>query len=133
MKRILAAVAPLLIAVGLAACSSASGAQPATGSPSGAPASAAPGTATIVASNLAFQQSSVSVSADQAFSLTFVNQDQAPHNVAIFTDSSASTGVFAGDVITAGQTTYQVPVLKAGTYYFRCDVHPDMHGEIVAK
>jgi hypothetical protein len=26
--------------------------------------------------------------------------------------------------------TYDVPALPAGTYSFRCDVHPDMSGEL---
>lgn len=133
MKRIITAVAPLLLAVGIAACSGASAGQPAGSLPSGAPASSTPGGTTIVASNLAFQQSSVTVKADQAFSVHFVNQDQAPHNIAIYTDAGAGTQVFAGDIVQGGDAVYQVPSLRAGTYYFRCDVHPDMHGEIVAR
>jgi FtsP/CotA-like multicopper oxidase with cupredoxin domain len=39
-----------------------------------------------------------------------------------------------GDVV-AGPTvtTYHVPELQPGTYFFRCDIHPDtMHGTFVA-
>ena len=138
MKRIIAAVAPLILAAGIAACSPASAGQPVTGGPStslpsGAPASGSPAGTTVVATNLAFQQTSVTIKADEELSLHFVNQDQAPHNIAIFSDAGFSAQVFAGDVIQAGDTTYQVPSLKAGTYYFRCDVHPDMKGEIVAR
>ena len=131
MKRIITALAPLILAAAIAACSGASAGAPAAAQPSGSLPSGAPGGATVVASNLAFQQTSVTVKADTPFSLHFVNQDQAPHNVAIYTDAGAGTKVFGGDVIQGGETTYQVPSLKAGTYYFRCDVHPDMHGEIV--
>jgi plastocyanin len=133
VKRIITAIAPLLLAVGIAACSSATAGAPATSQPSGSLTSGAPEGTTIVAANLAFQQSSVAVDADKAISLHFVNQDQAPHNVAIFSDAGYSAPVFAGDVIQGGDTTYQVPSLRAGTYYFRCDVHPDMKGQIVAK
>jgi plastocyanin len=29
-------------------------------------------------------------------------------------------------------TTYDVPELEAGTYYFQCDVHPNMNGTVTA-
>jgi plastocyanin len=128
MKRLLTAAIPLILAVGLAACSSASGsqAQGTVGTP-------VPGGAQVVAKDIHFQQTSLTVKAGTAFDLQFVNQDSAPHNVAIYTDASASSKVFAGDIIQAGETHYQVPALTAGTYFFRCDVHPDMKGEIVAN
>ena len=47
------------------------------------------------------------------------------HDVAIYTNSSATTTLFKGAVVTGPTTTtYHVPALKAGTYYFRCDIHP---------
>ena len=30
-------------------------------------------------------------------------------------------------------TIYRVPGLPAGTYYFQCDVHPDMNGALVVR
>jgi plastocyanin len=29
--------------------------------------------------------------------------------------------------------TYGVPALAPGTYFFRCDVHPAMSGELVVR
>jgi plastocyanin len=133
VKRIITAVAPLILGIGIAACSNASAGQPSAAGSTGPLSSGAPDGTTVSASNLAFQQSSVSVRADEAFSLHFVNRDQAPHNIAIYTDAGAGTKVFAGDIIQGGDTVYQVPGLKAGTYFFRCDVHPDMTGQIVAR
>ena len=50
---------------------------------------------------------------------------EVPHDVAIYTNSSATTTLFKGTVVTGPTTTtYHVPALKAGTYYFRCDIHP---------
>ena len=133
MKRIVTALAPLFLAVGIAACSPATAGQPSTGGPAASLPSGAPAGTTVVASGLAFKQASITVDAGAPISLHFVNQDQAPHNVAIFSDAAFGAPVFTGDIIQAGEVTYQVPSLKPGTYFFRCDVHPDMKGEIVAK
>jgi plastocyanin len=35
--------------------------------------------------------------------------------------------------VTAGKADQVVPALTAGTYFFRCDIHPDMKGSIVVK
>ena len=75
----------------------------------------------------------VKVPAGKAFQLTFDNEDGAPHNVAIYTDSSASQATFQGDIFSSGTRVYDVPALTAGSYFFRCDVHPDMTGTIVAE
>ena len=72
------------------------------------------------------------VPADSQFSLRLTNLDTAPHNVAIYQDSSAADDVFVGDVITSSSIVYEVPAPEAGSYFFRCDVHPDMNGTLVA-
>jgi plastocyanin len=56
-----------------------------------------------------------------------------PHNVAIYTDSSATSPLFVGEMVTDGEIVYDIPALKAGIDYFRCDLHPDMRGAIVAS
>lgn len=59
--------------------------------------------------------------------LTFDNQEPAvQHNVVIFQGTSDSgPQVFAGALLTGpAKTTYRVPALTAGTYYFHCEVHP---------
>ena len=84
----------------------------------------------IVAQGIKFQTPDVKAPAGKAFAMTFRNQDSPPHNVSIFTDSSASQRVFQGEVFAQGERVYQVPALAAGTYFFRCDVHPDMTGTL---
>jgi hypothetical protein len=58
-----------------------------------------------------------------------------PHNVSIYTDSSASQPLFTGKLVTGPTTVdYQVPALKPGTCFFRCDVHPtQVFGTFVVK
>jgi plastocyanin len=78
-----------------------------------------------------FVPSRLTVPADEPFDLGFSNEDDGvQHNVAIYQDESAEEAVFVGDLV-AGPTTitYRVPPLL-GTYYFRCDVHPQMNGTL---
>ncbi|MGZ4131992.1 MAG: cupredoxin domain-containing protein [Actinomycetota bacterium] len=80
----------------------------------------------IVAKGIAFDTNCLVAPANQPFSINFDNQDAGvQHNVAGFTDSSATAVLFRGDVITGpAKATYKVDALKPGTYYFHCDVHP---------
>jgi plastocyanin len=125
MQRFLAGLALLAIVAAVAACGQANGAQSSPSAP------ADPNAPTIVASGMAFGPAP-SVTAGAAFSLVFDNRDGAPHNVAISSDEGFSNVVFRGDIVTASSITYEVPALTAGTYWFRCDVHPDMTGSFVA-
>jgi plastocyanin len=129
MKRLTLAIGLVALAAVLAACSGASAADatpvPVTpGTPSGDAIS-------ITAKDLKFAQTQVSVKAGAAFSVDFDNQDGAPHNIAISDASGAS--VFKGDIVSATKVTYAVPALAAGTYTFKCEVHPNMTGTITAQ
>jgi plastocyanin len=125
MKRISLALGLVALAAVSAACSTAS-AQPL---PSG-PVADGP---TIVAKDMKFVGGPVEVKAGANVTIHFDNQDSAPHNVAIYTDSSASSPISVGEIVASGTKDQVVPALKAGTYFFRCDVHHDMTGTIVAK
>lgn len=88
----------------------------------------------ISAHDIKFDKNCLAAPAGQAFTITFDNQDAGvPHDVAIYTNSSATTTLFKGAIVTGpATTTYHVPALKAGTYYFRCDIHPtQMFGTFV--
>lgn len=82
--------------------------------------------AAISASNLLFDIDVLTFAADTPATLTFDNADPGiPHNVAIYTDDSAATSLFVGELITGpASVDYKIPGLPAGTYFFRCDVHP---------
>lgn len=131
MKRLLATLALATVALAAAACSSTNAGEPGPANPSAAPAN--PDAIVISAKDMAFAPSQVVVPAGKAFELTFENTDAAPHNVAIYTDASASQAVYQGEIFSAGTRVYAVPALAAGTYAFRCDVHPEMKGTIVAR
>jgi plastocyanin len=92
------------------------------------PAAGPSGTRTvqIVAKAIAFRERTVSVPASAPFAIVLVNQDGGvPHNVSIYRDASAHTALFKGGIVTGPRSvTYRVRPLPAGTYFFRCDVHP---------
>lgn len=88
----------------------------------------------ISAKNIHFSTACLAAPADTPLTLTFKNEDSGvPHDVAIYTNSSATKVLFRGQIITGPSTVvYHIPALPAGTYYFRCDVHPTaMHGTFI--
>jgi len=75
----------------------------------------------IKANNTQFDIDSFDVPADTDFCITFENQENMPHNVAIYEgDEAIFTGEFLNE---AGEITYNVPALPAGEYRFNCDAH----------
>jgi plastocyanin len=103
-------------------------ATPTSAAPVGSPSGDA---VAIVAKDIKFIPTAVSVKADTAFEIAFDNQDGAPHNISITNSSGAN--VFKGEIVSAQKVTYAVPALTAGTYGFICDVHPDMKGTITVQ
>ena len=89
----------------------------------------------LIAKDIKFDLSTITVAADKPFTITFDNEDAVPHNVAIFEGTDATgKNVFRGTIDAGPKTlTYDVPALPAGTYYFHCDVHPTMNGTLVSK
>jgi plastocyanin len=127
MKRSVLGLGLLVVIAISAACSSASGGQPASAGP------VDPNAPVITAQGNAFAPASLTVKSGKAFSLTLDNKDAAPHNVAIYKDSSAAQQVSIGEIVSSKSATQQVPALDKGTYFFRCDVHHEMTGTIVAE
>ncbi|MGD1118510.1 MAG: cupredoxin domain-containing protein [Dehalococcoidales bacterium] len=86
-----------------------------------------PVTINLVAQNMAFDQSTITVSAGAQVTINFNNKDSGiPHNFSLYTDSSASKSLFIGQTITGPKTityTFTAPATP-GNYFFRCDVHP---------
>ncbi len=157
MPRSLVAVAAIVLAV--AGCTSGTSAgwtfsptQPATPAPplpSGAPPTVVPGATNpttgggggtvttgtnvdLVAENISFDQSAITVPANTTFTINFDNRDSGiPHNVVIHKDSPTGDVVFTGDIATGpAQKVYSIGGLNAGTYGFVCAVHPNMVGTL---
>ena len=113
-----------------ASASSSGGAS--SGGSSSAP--AAPGTLTLAASNLAFDKRSLTALPNTETKLE--NKDAGVlHNFAIYNNNRATTKIFVGELTTGpSTTTYTFKTPAAGTYFFRCDSHPDqMTGTFNAK
>ncbi len=102
--------------------------------PSGSPAPPAAAIA-LKAQGLKFVQTSLQAPAGTGFDIQFENADSGTmHNFAIYTDSSATKSRYTGQLFSSGTQTEHVPALEAGTYYFRCDVHPTtMNGSLTVK
>ncbi|MGH2818911.1 MAG: cupredoxin domain-containing protein, partial [Actinomycetota bacterium] len=88
---------------------------------------------TVTAQNVQFDTDSIELPANEEAELTFVNDDagSTQHNISIYETPDAEENLFEGPIIPGGQeTTYPIPPLEAGEYYFQCDVHPSMNGDV---
>ena len=112
---------------------------PLVGGQTGNETPAAGGAATMVnigADNLAFDTSTIMGPAGAEVTMAFDNQDDGvPHNVAVYDSPLRTEQIFVGEVITGpAETTYTFTAPpEPGTYYFQCDIHPDMNGEFIVE
>jgi plastocyanin len=106
---------------GSAAGGSGGGTPSPTCSPSGT-------TLTESAKGALYGLSCLAAPAGTTFTIAFDNEDSGnSHSIHIYTADPAKggTSVFQGEIFAGPATkTYDVQALKAGTYYFHCDVHP---------
>ena len=127
MKRLPALLSVLGAALLLGACS-------ATAAPATPPPSVAADAIQISSKNLEFSTDRLEAPAGRPFQIVYDNQEGAPHNVAIYRTEAATEKVFAEDPFSGPKTVvYSVPALQAGTYFFRCDVHPNMKGSLAVS
>lgn len=79
----------------------------------------------IVAASVAFNTDSLTLTAGEETQLELKNDDSVEHNLSIYEDDSAEKALFTGQNVGAGSTTtYDIPPLEKGEYFFRCDLHP---------
>jgi plastocyanin len=109
----------------VAACTSPAG----TGGP---PPPAPSGGAVITAQGIAFDRQELTVPADRPFPLLFENREGPPHNVTIHEEDGGQP-LFIGETFSGpASRTYAVPAIPAGRHRFRCDLHPEMSGTVIA-
>ncbi len=126
----------LVLGLALAACSGGDEpSEPAAsdGGSGGGSATVANGTVEISAADLEFDVTTIEAPSGEDFTITLVNNDTAPHNISIYTEEGGqvlSTGPW-GDPDQTVETV--VTALEPGTYYFQCDLHPEMNGTLVVE
>ena len=91
----------------------------------------------LVAKDLKFDKDELRAPAGQEITVTLDNDDaDMLHNVAFYQSSEGSEAIFVGDIFTGVDTrefTFTTPA-EPGTYFFRCDVHPDtMSGDFIVE
>ena len=92
------------------------------------------GVVELTAADIAFDASVIEAPAGEAFTISFTNNDSAPHNVTVYVSEGGDRIGEEGATIGQGETTeLAVEALEPGTYYFQCDIHPDMNGTIVVE
>jgi plastocyanin len=124
-----------MLSVLLVACSSGVSTTPL---PSGAEPPAdcvrvdADGVISLSAKDLKFSAPCMVANADEAFTIHFTNDENQPHDVAIYPDSSKGSVLAKSEIITGpDQSTHvEVGALAAGQYYFDCQVHTTMNGTL---
>lgn len=100
---------------------------------SGSAATVEDGNVEITAASLEFSAQTIEATAGEDFTITLVNEDSAPHNISVYTEEGGEQ-LALGPTAEAGQTvTTDVSSLEPGTYFFVCDIHPDMNGQLVVS
>lgn len=102
------------------------------------PTPSAPGETVIQlrALNLLFDKRALTATANAPVAVQFDNADAGVlHNFALYNNQTTSQRIFVGELTTGPNvTTYRFTAPGAGTYFFRCDVHPDtMTGSFTAR
>ena len=127
--RALAVGLPLL----LIACS---GTASSTPPPSGACVVAdADNNVQLSAKDIKFSAPCIAAAAGAPIVIHFTNQEDMPHNVAVFSDSTKQTELVKGDIITGPNTTttVTVPAQPPGQLFYECSVHNSMNGALVVR
>ena len=125
----------LVLGVGLAACSgeTATSSAPAATSSAAASDDGAAGGLEITAADLLFSTDTLTAPAGEDFVVTFTNNDTVPHNFSVYTEEGGDA-IVTGDIINEGETDeVEVSALEPGTYFFMCDLHPEMNGTLVVE
>jgi plastocyanin len=98
----------------------------------------------LVARDMAFNVSTITVPAGASVTVNFHNRESPgssqvtgiAHNFAVYDSPAAAGMIFSGEIITGGGDAiyrFTAPATP-GTYFFRCDVHPElMNGQFIVQ
>ena len=90
---------------------------------------AGPPPQTVIAQNISYVTKQLKVPAGAAITVNFQNKDSVPHNMDFTADQAGTQTFYKQDPLPGPiSSTYQFTAPKAGTYYYHCDVHPNMTG-----
>ena len=89
----------------------------------------------LVAENIAFDKSVITVPSGAHVTVNFVNRDSGvPHTFSVYETTAAQKVIFRGQAITGLakiKYNFDAPT-DPGTYFFRCDIHPtQMTGQFI--
>jgi plastocyanin len=92
-------------------------------------------TDTLVAADTEFDAATIELKAKRPTDFTIENEDSALHNLAIFPSeedaSDPSSALFTSPDAPGGSTTeFTIDPLKKGEYYFHCQYHANMNGNV---
>lgn len=90
-------------------------------------------TVSIKAQNIQFDSPTIRLPAGKRVEILFENADnQIPHNLSIYRDEAYTENIFEGEIFPGpAAKSYSFEAPPAGTYFFRCDVHPAMKGRAI--
>ena len=135
MELALVALYPILIGIVIAQTGIGT-TEEAAGEPA-PPAESAPAVATdtLVAENTEFDADTIELKPNRPTDFMIENNDSAVHNLVIFsTEEDAadpSSALFRSPDATGGSTAeFTIDPLKKGTYYFNCQYHANMNGDV---
>jgi plastocyanin len=129
------AILTMVLALGvvLAACSSNGDDASESQAAASGGAAVVDGNVDVTAENMEFSTDTITATAGEDFTITFTNNDTVPHNLSVYTEEGGEV-IVQGEIINQGESeTIDVSALDAGTYYFMCDLHPDMNGQLVVE
>ena len=89
----------------------------------------------LVAENIAFDKSLITVPSGAHVTVNFVNRDSGvPHTFSVYETTAAQNVIFRGQAVTGLakiKYNFDAPT-DPGTYFFRCDIHPtQMTGQFI--
>ena len=92
-------------------------------------------TVTLTANNLQFSTACIEAVVGKSIVIHFTNQEAAPHDVAVYKNSSKKQQIGRSDIVTGpnASTTLTLPPQLPGQYYFECTIHTAMNGSLVVR